>query len=327
MPNKENMNEKILRLAEYFRRYTDENHHVTTDDIRTYLGDEGLDKRTLDGYLHSLENSGMVISAKRGSRGYSYYLENPAFTASDLRLLTDCVQSSKFITEKRTLSLIRKLSSLATVYDEQNLKKEIHVSNRIKSESESVYGNVDEIYSAISVNHTLSFRYLEYTTQKTKVYKHSGALYTCSPIGVIYDSENYYMYALDHKDETAKHFRVDKMVIKSINPEKRHGIEEFKKTDMSAYSRSVFGMFTGTMTTVRLRLKNHLAGAVIDLFGRDTILAPDGAEHFTATVKVSLSPHFLGWIFALGQDAEILYPDTLRREMAEAAKAVYERYS
>ena len=46
-----------------------------------------------------------------------------AFETPELKLLVDSVQSSKFITHKKTLALIKKIENLASIYDAQLLHK------------------------------------------------------------------------------------------------------------------------------------------------------------------------------------------------------------
>ena len=101
---------------------------------------------------------------------------------------------------------------------------------------------------------------------------------------------------------------------------------QFRAVDMSAYSQKVFGMFTGEEHRVRLRFARHLAGAVIDRFGKDVMIVPDGEEHFTVTVEVAVSPQFFAWIFGFGAEAEILAPESVRQLMAQQAAQIAALY-
>ena len=108
---------------------------------------------------------------------------------------------------------------------------------------------------------------------------------------------------------------VDKMYKASLTENERDGIDAFKKVDMSAYTKSVSGMFGGNEQKVKLRFANHLVGAVLDRFGRDSMIIKDGNEHFTVSVNVVVSQQFLAWVFGFGADAEILSPESAREEM------------
>ena len=157
-----------------------------------------------------------------------------------------------------------------------------------KTMNESVYYNVDEISGAISRDRAVRFRYFEFTVSRERRYRRDGAWYTVSPYALIWDDENYYMLAWDAGEGRFKHFRVDKMTQISALEERRQGGEAFRQLDMSVYSQRVFGMFAGDTVPVRMRFAAHLAGAVIDLFGKDTMLIPEGETHFTVTVPVAV---------------------------------------
>ena len=140
----------------------------------------------------------------------------------------------------------------------------------------------------------------------------------------MWDDENYYMLAWDDAEGKMKHFRVDKMAEISALDAPRKGQTAFAAVDMSAYARQVFGMFSGTPRTVKLRFENHLVGAVIDRFGKDVLIIPDGDGHFTFSIDAVTSPQFYAWVFGFGGGAEILFPadarETMRRQALEAAK-------
>ena len=123
-----------------------------------------------------------------------------------------------------------------------------------------------------------------------------------------------------------KHYRVDKMEKVSLTDSEREGTDEFKKVDMSAYTKTVFGMFGGKEQKVKLRFANHLVGAVLDRFGRDTIIIKDGDEHFTFTVNVVVSQQFLAWVFGFGTEAEIVSPDEVCKEMKKQALDISKLY-
>ncbi|MBQ2895734.1 MAG: WYL domain-containing protein, partial [Oscillospiraceae bacterium] len=276
--------------------------------------------------LEALRLFGLDIVSTRG-RGCGYYIASRDFELPELKLLVDSVQSSKFITEKKTLSLIRKIENLASVYDAQLLHRQVYVRNRVKSMNESVYYNVDSISGAINADHRIRFRYYEYTADKVRQFRHNGAVYEISPFALIWDDENYYMLGWDEAAGKMKHFRVDKMEGIVEAEELRQGKAAFAQVDMAAYSRKVFGMFTGEEETVRLRFARHLAGAVIDRFGKDVTLLPEGEEHFTVSVAVALSPKFYAWVFGFGTAVEILSPPAARdaiRDMLGDVLACYQ---
>ncbi|MBR3473715.1 MAG: WYL domain-containing protein [Oscillospiraceae bacterium] len=323
MPRSANQKLKLLVLLRFLQRQSDEQHPVTMQQMIEELArwDISAERKSLYDDLEALRSFGADVVAQRG-RAPGYYLGNRDFELPELKLLVDSIQSSKFITQRKTLALIHKLESLCSVHDAQLLERQVYVRGRVKSMNESVYYNVDAISDAITRNRMLRFRYFEFTVSKERRYRREGGFYQLSPYALLWDDENYYMLAWDGPEARFKHFRVDKMTQISAMEQAREGGEAFRALDMSAYSQHVFGMFAGVPQPVKLRFRNHLAGAVIDRFGKDVMLVPEGEERFTVTAEVAVSPQFFAWVFGFGEEAEILSPPEVREEAGRQAERI-----
>ena len=324
MAKSANQKLKLLILKDYLLRNSDEKHPVTIPQIIEELGryDIKAERKSLYDDLDALRVYGLDIVQSRGN----YYVGQRNFETPELKLLVDSIQSSKFITEKKTMSLIKKLEELASMYDAQLLERQVYVRNRVKSMNESVYYNVDSIADAINQDRAIRFKYFEYTVTKEHRIRRNGDWYVVSPFALMWDDENYYMVAWDADAGSLKHYRVDKMLEITALKDARKGKEAFAEVDMAAYAKKTFGMFTGQDRSVRLRFKNILAGAVFDRFGRDVMLIPDGEDHFVVTLDVAVSPQFYSWVFGFGTDVEILSPDDIRERAADLAQQIADQY-
>lgn len=313
MAKSPNQKLKLLYLMRLFLERTDEAHPVTVPELIAALGQYGIsaERKSLYDDFEALRHFGLDIVQNGGK----YYVGSRDFELPELKLLVDIVQSSKFITEKKTLSLIKKLEGLASVHDARRLQREVYVRNRVKSMNESVYYNVDEISGAIQQDRAIRFRYFEYTPRKERRFRRDGRFYEASPYALLCDDENYYLLAWDDAAKQMKHYRVDKMTAISPKRKARQGKEAFQALDMSAYGKSVFGMFGGAAQQVRIRFAGHLAGAVIDRFGKEVVLAVEDETHFIATLPVVVSPQFFGWVVGFGAEAEVLSPPDVRQEL------------
>lgn len=313
MAKSPNQKLKLLYLMRLFLERTDEAHPVTVPELIAALGQYGIsaERKSLYDDFEALRHFGLDIVQNGGK----YYVGSRDFELPELKLLVDIVQSSKFITEKKTLSLIKKLEGLASVHDARRLQREVYVRNRVKSMNESVYYNVDEISGAIQQDRAIRFKYFEYTPRKERRFRRDGRFYEASPYALLCDDENYYLLAWDDAAKQMKHYRVDKMTAISPKRTARQGKEAFQALDMSAYGKSVFGMFGGAAQQVRIRFAGHLAGAVIDRFGKEVVLAVEDETHFIATLPVVVSPQFFGWVVGFGAEAEVLSPPDVRQEL------------
>ena len=320
---------RLLYLMRYLQHQTDEQHPAGLADMQRELESYGLtaNRKTLYDDLEALRTFGLdLVTVKGHTTGY--YVASREFELPELKLLADSVQSSKFITQKKTLSLIRKIEGLASVHEGQLLQRQVYVPDRVKTMNESVYYNVDEISGAIARDRAIRFRYFDYAPDKSRVYRREGDWYEVSPFSLMWDNENYYLLAWETAAQALRHYRVDKMErITALETGRAPaGKEAFSKVDMTACSQQVFGMFGGAVQPVRLRFARRLAGAVIDRFGREAILTPDGEEHFLITVPVAVSPLFYAWLLGFGADAEILGPEEVREGLKRQLESVAELY-
>ena len=315
---------KLLIIRDYLLKKSDENHPVTVSEIIEELArnDITAERKSVYDDLEALRLYGMdIVKGKSGC-----YVGQRSFQTTELKLLVDSVQSSKFITQRKTGTLIKKIEELASDYDAELLQRQVYVRNRVKSMNESVYYNVDRVSDAINRDRRIRFKYFEMTVDGQRRLRKNGEWYIVSPFALMWDDENYYMLAWDSDVGLIKHYRVDKMLEITALDQKREGKKAFAMIDMSSYNKRVFGMFSGQSRPVKMRFRNHLAGAVFDRFGADTLLTPDGEDHFTCKVDLAVSPQFYAWVFGFGTEAEILSPEDVREEAGETAGRIAEMY-
>ena len=150
----------------------------------------------------------------------------------------------------------------------------------MKTGNEKVYYNVDTLHEAMNRNRQIRFKYGEWNAAKELVEKKGGTEYRVSPWALTWDDENYYLIAFDEAAGIIKHYRVDKMLGIDLTEAERTGQDSFEDFDLAAFARKTFGMFGGPDANVVLRCSNHLAGVIIDRFGREVSLVPEDGDHF-----------------------------------------------
>ena len=192
--------------------------------------------------------------------------------------------------------------------------------------NESIYYNVDKLHAAIAARKVITFKYFDYDMKKEKVFRQEGRRYTVTPFGLIWDSENYYLAAYDHNKGQLRHYRVDKMWEIALTTLPRQGEREFEGFNPADYTRKHFGMYRGEEVNVKLRGRANMVNVVLDRFGQDVILIPDGEEHFTVTLPVVVSPQFFGWLFGLDGGLEIVHPQNVVEKYREHLRRQAEQY-
>lgn len=304
---------KLLYLRDYFWEYTDVQHPASMLDLISHLESKGIhaERKSIYEDISALNEYGTEILYRRGNPGGYYLASKGAFALSEIKLLVDAVLSSRYLPPKQSMELIKKLAALSSSHEAELLSRDIILAGRLKREGENCLENVDTLHEAIGKNKKVCFRYFDWGVDRKKHFRPIG--YTASPYALLWDDENYYLIA-DSEHHGLTHYRVDKMEEITLLNEPRDFTKEAREFDPAAYSREVFGMFRGERKRIKLRFENSLAGVVVDRFGKDIMLIPDGNTHFILTVTVSVSPNFLGWIAGFGGRASILFPESAVEE-------------
>ena len=309
---RENQKCKILVIRDLLLE-TDEQHPLTVQDIIGKLKERGIEaeRKSVTDDLLTLSDYGMDIESLTIGKRKGYYLASRMFESAELKMLVDSVQAAKFLSPKKTARLIKKLAALSSRGEAALLKRQLYLSDRGKTENESVFYNIDAIHGAIAEDREITFVYWQYDLNKKRVPRKSGARYRVSPFALVWDDEFYYLIAYDAEDARIKHYRVDKMNRITIAETERQGKDVFAALDMSAYTSRNFSMFAGEEADVVLDCEARLIGVIVDRFGTVVSVHPNG-ERFEAFVKVAVSEQFFGWVAALGGAVRIVSPEPVK---------------
>ena len=311
----------------FLQEKTDREHPVSVKDIIQTIEAYGIsvERKTVYDDIETLRTFGMKIGSRRGKPA-GFYLEERTFELPELKFLMDAVQSSKFITEKQSAALVRKLENLASVHEAKKLKSQVFLMPGIKTLNEEIYTNIETIYDAISANRQISFRYYQWTLSRELKPKRGGERYRVSPGKLLWNNDNYYLMGLDESSGIVKHYRVDKMMDVAVEEEKRSGESVFRDFDMGRFSAETFGMFDGKETIMKIRFSNELVGVVLDRFGKKAVLQRSDDTHFFLQTHIRVSGQFFGWLTGLGPGAEIVSPEKVRKEYKSFLTKILKTY-
>ncbi|MCQ2543942.1 MAG: WYL domain-containing protein [Lachnospiraceae bacterium] len=319
---------KLWYLIKIMEELTDDEHSLTMSEILTELEKYGItaERKSIYDDFEAMRDLGFDVVGDDSGRYYSYFLGSRDFELPELKLLVDVIGSSKFITEKKSKTLIKKLESFTSVYNAKKLDRQVTVSNRVKTMNESIYFNVDIIHTAIAENCQVRFKYFSINAKKEIEYRRDGEFYYVSPWALLWNEENYYLVAYDEEDEKIKHFRVDKMNKMCLVDAEREGAKVFSKFNVAEYAKKTFGMYSGEMVNVKMEFDNDIAGVVIDRFGKDVRIIKNDKKKFVVSEEVQVSLLFYAWMFGLGDKAKILGPQSVIDGMKEACAKQAEMY-
>jgi len=318
--------QKILYLLRLLLEETDEKHPLTVPQMIDALERAGIsaERKSIYSDLEELRLFGLDLVCTRG-KTTGYFVGERTFQLPELRLLVDAVQSSRFLTKKKSEELIGKLESLLSRHEAAGLSHQVFVSGRIKTMNESIYRNVDTISCAIDEDKKIRFRYFEWGAGGEKKFRRDGAFYTVSPFYLIWDDENYYLVAQEEESGEKRHFRVDKMLAIQHSEEARGGHDLFRDFDPALYEKKTFGMWNGTEERVTLWCAEELAGVFFDRFGQNLVTRKtDGG--FETTVSVLVGPLFFSYLMGFGKRVKILAPASVKNAFCRLAEEALSNY-
>ena len=325
MPKSDNQKLKIFYILDYLQRNSHEKHPVRAAELIAMLDRDhriSCDRKTVYSDVAALQDYGVDIISIPGKNG-GYYIASRNFELPELKLLIDAVQSSRYLTEKKSRELIEKLLTQCNEQDAKLMKRNVLVSGRVKSMNETIYYSVDTIQEAIAQNKQITFRYFDWDFGGKRKFREKS--YVASPYGLCQDNENCYLLALSDRHGVTS-YRVDRMMDITLLDAARVPCPELTGKALHDHAKRLFQMYSGDAVDVKLQFHRSLINVVVDRFGKDTMLIPDGPEHFNFTVQVAVSPMFLSWVMGFGARAKILYPQSVADALCDLCKEAMSQY-
>ena len=310
MAKSDNQKLKIFYILDYLERNSREDNPIRAGELIEMLDRDhniACERKTVYSDIAALQDYGVDIISLPGKNG-GYYIATRNFELPELKLLIDAVQSSRYLTEKKSRELIEKLCQQCNEHDAKLMRRNVLVSGRVKSMNETIYYNVDSIQEAITQNRQISFRYFDWDLGGLRRYREKE--YLASPYGLCQDNENCYLLAFSERHGITS-YRVDRMTDIHLSDDPRIPCPELTGKELNKHAGKLFQMYSGDTVDVKLKFHRSLINVVVDRFGKDTMLIPDGEDYFNFTVPVAVSPMFLSWVIGFGNKAKILYPQSV----------------
>lgn len=319
--------QKLLTMKKLFETKTDEKHTITGNRLIEILGEYDIkaERKTIYDDIKTLCDSGMDIEITKDGHSNAYYLAQRLFQDEELYVLADAVASSRFLTQKKSKELLRKIQSLTSEYKAKDLRRMVYVSNRTKTFNEQIYYAINSIQEGIFGSVEIRFKYFEYTVEKRKQLRHGGEVYTVSPYSLVWENDNYYLVCYCEKHEKICRYRVDRMTQVTVTDIPRRELSEEEKTEVTN-RQAIYGMYGGELMTLQLQFDNKLIDVVMDRFGEKTICHKNSDTTFYINEEVQVAPTFWGWLFQFGPQAKVLGPEKAVKMAKEAIAQVADCY-
>ena len=306
---------KLLYLMRMLEEETDAERGLTMAQILERLEALGIsaERKSIYRDIEALRAFGVDVRTYQRAP-VEYAVEQRAFAFSELVLLVDAVQSSRFLTQRQSDALVEGVRQLASTRQRALLDKRVHVEGRIKMQNESVFGSVDRIQEAIALKRRISFVYFKYDAAKRKALQHNGERYIETPVQLVYAEGYYYLVVFNEKHDDFANYRVDRMDRIEVLDEPALKNERIATFDARELESRAFGMYSGEPVAATLLVDEEIMGAVIDRFGKDVESVPTGEKQARVYATVMKSPVLFGWLAQFGGRVRIEKPTALAQE-------------
>ena len=314
-----------LYLAKILFERTDEDHFLTTAQLMEILEKEyGIKthRQTIPADVAALRSFGMEIQEVMSAQK-RYNLISREYDVAELKLLIDAVESSKFITKKKSEELVVKLSKMAGLNQAEILKRNISPEGRIKYDNESIYLIIDGINEAINAGKKISFLYFKYDVRKEPKLRNEGKPFIFSPHRLVWSGDFYYMVGVFDNGKRVGTFRLDR-IMRRPDILEEDALPFPAGFDFEKHLQTSFRMYGTDYTTVDLICKNDLMDAILDKFGKDVTTYCYDMENFRVEVDVVVSSVFFSWVFGFEGDVVINGPVEVKEKYKEMVLKVVE---
>ncbi len=340
----------LINILEILKKYTDEDHRLSQKEISEILErdyDMIVDRRTIKSNLMDLIDLGYEIESEEITRMIrnnktgeaeestimsSIYL-NREFTKPELRLLIDSLLFSKHLPYSQCKELILKLETLSNKYFKAHMDY-IFTMPEDKTNNNQVFYNIDLLDEAIHKNRKISFKYLDYGTDKKQHVKCGDdgkeRVYIISPYQMVAKEGKYYLICNYDKYDDISNYRVDRITDIVILDEKAKPFESLKwangqKMDLADYMKKHVYMYSSEDTGVKFRIIKPMISDVIDMFGKDVRFYDETEDKVCVKANVNEAA-MIQFAKNYAPDVEVLEPIALREQVKDELKKALEVY-
>lgn len=316
----------ILRILEILKNESDEDHHLTQQDILRSLNvGYGItcDRRSVRSNIEALIEAGYDIVCGNG-----YYLASREFDEAELRMMIDSVLFSKTISASASKRLVEKLSNMGSRYFRPKVSH-ISIAAEVQhSDNKLVMYSINTINDAIDRKKKISFFYNTYK-KDLKLHLIQEEAFVVSPYQMVAKNRWYYLICCPDDENKIYHFRLDRManviqLDESIKPMKEvKGLEQ--GLNIPKHMAEHIYMYGGESIAIQFTIMEDMINHVIDWFGTDIKIMGDAYGLLTVRVVCNRQAFFY-WAIQYSLHVKVLKPLDLQKEIAEATEKMYEIY-
>lgn len=322
---------KLLYIVKILTEFTDEQHPLSATEICDKLAsfDITAERKAIYDDINCLIDFGYDIIQTRVPKN-GYFLASRDFELPEIFLLSDAVRTAKFISEKKTRELTKKLDKMLSIHQVKSGLRGIYIDSSSKTHNEELFYNIDQINSAIEQGKKIKFTYTKKILREGRQIITESKERVVSPYAMTWQFDYYYLIGNYDKYDNLMNLRIDRIHKVEITDQPvRHfsEVSDYRDSfDVADYTKKLFGMFGGNTQEVKLRCSNKILEQVTDRFG-DSIFITNVTENtFDFTVKAAVSDALVTWITNYSNMIEVIRPEELRQKIVDRAEEILKVY-
>lgn len=307
MSNQPNQKLKLLYLLEILLKKTDADAGITMNEILGELVARGIDaeRKSVCRDFDVLREYGWDVIFDTSSK--RWLLAERPFSAEELVMLVDAVQSAPFLTEPMALGLVKKLKRFASESQEDRLDQRIDMAEYVKMSNPEVFWSIDAIQEAMHLGQKVQFRYFRFAADGSQVLSLDGRISEVTPLKLVYADGLYYLLAYSDRYGDMTPYRVDRMLDVGVSDEAATRNEAVATWQLQDDVRLSFGVFgSSPQEPVVFEIGEPLICTVMDKFGDDLDMYPLDDGRAKVYTRAPLCPQLFGWLFQLGTNVKLL---------------------
>ena len=340
-----------ISILDILRKYSDEEHPLSQKDIAEKLlrdpynmtvERKAIKRNLMDlidfGYnIKYTETTRLVPNAQTGELEEStvltgFYLIRD-FTDGELRLLIDGLLFSNHLPSRQCKELAEKIDGLSSKYFHSRVN---HIATMPDNsgDNKQLFLNVEKIDEAISKHEKISFKYMEYGTDKKMHPKkrHDGSeIYIVSPYQMVAKEGKYYLICNFDKYDDISNYRIDRIKdVEILDKAPARPFETLKGADgrpldLYEYMKKHIYMYSSDDCRATLRIVKPMISDIIDIFGKDVRFFNETEGSVSVSVNANeMSIEHFAQSFA--PDVVILEPKALAEKVKIRLQQAVEKY-
>lgn len=343
----------ILDILDILKHHSDVDHPLSQKDIENILereygvtADRKAIKRNLDALqtkYSRLVKCGKITKRSRINKETGQLEDNDImsdfyydsiFTDGELQLLIESVIASDFIPYNHGKELIDKLSHLRSKHFSSKVRSITRLSLN-KTKNQQLFLSIELLDEAIQRRKKISFKYIEYGTDKKEHPKmrNDGTVreYIASPYKMAIKNGQFYLICNYDKYDDISNYRVDRMRDIALLDETVRLYDTLngsngRQINLEQYMSEHLYMFTSDLERVQMQIPKDMISDIIDMFGFDVSFWNETND----TVEVSVTANeksIIQFAKCYAPDVIVLSPQRISKTIQEELELSIKKYT